>query len=78
MHRYRCAICGITSSPYALRSSAEKHGANHRRRRHGGERNHPDGERILSGGYRGPRGGEWAAVILTIGLLAVALLGKVF
>lgn len=76
MHRYRCAACGITSSPYALRSSAEKHGAGHREERHGDERNHPDGEHILSGGYKSLQGRELSAVLLAVGLLGVGLLGK--
>ncbi|MEU5834512.1 hypothetical protein ABZ820_12680 [Streptomyces diacarni] len=74
MHRYRCQLCGITSRSYATRLGAERHGHGHRERRHGGD--HPDGEHILTAGYRGPQGREWTAVVLTFALIAVALVAK--
>ncbi|MEH0402897.1 hypothetical protein ACFY7V_03660 [[Kitasatospora] papulosa] len=75
MHRYRCPLCGITSTAYMTITGANRHGAVHRDKRHGGD--HPDGEHIVHGAaYRAPQGGEWMAVAIVLVLLAVGLLGK--
>lgn len=76
MHSYRCGRCGITSPPYVLRMLAERHGEGHRDSVHHGD--HPDGECIVTGDYARPRAGDVRVFLIVAGLLAVALLGKLF
>lgn len=73
-YRYSCPRCGITSAQYSLRSGAERHGVEHRNKRHDGD--HPDGEYIQQERYALPEGNDRWIMLALLAFLALSTISK--